>query len=176
MSSSRSAATASSTSAPTRRVPIATDKLAAGFSMAFSQRDGFTKNTYPQPVTRSDAAIDSREGFSAKGQLLWTPQPAWEVRAIIAGERARDGDYALNDLEAVRQQAVRSHARLRGFHQSRLVHDDGHRAHGKPSASPSSPPPASSTGRRWMRPIWITRRPLWRRARTPRMRRRSRKS
>ena len=95
--------------------PIATGKLAAGFSMAFSERDGFTKNTYPQPVTRSDAAIDSREGFSAKGQLLWTPQPAWEVRAIIAGERARDGDYALNDLAAVRQQPFEVMRDFEGF-------------------------------------------------------------
>jgi outer membrane receptor protein involved in Fe transport len=47
--------------------PIATGKLAAGFSVAFSERDGFTKNGYPQPVTRSDAAIDSREGFSRQG-------------------------------------------------------------------------------------------------------------
>ena len=82
--------------------PIATNTLAAGFSVAFSERDGFTKNTYPQPVTSADAAIDSREGFSAKGQLLWTPGSGWEVRGIIGGERARDGDYALNDLQAVR--------------------------------------------------------------------------
>ena len=82
--------------------PIAKDTLAAGFSVAFSERDGFTKNAYPQPVTSSSAAIDSREAFSAKGQVLWTPQPGWEVRGIVAGERARDGDYALNDLDAVR--------------------------------------------------------------------------
>ena len=76
--------------------PIATDKLAVGFSMAWATRDGFTTNT----LTGND--IDSREAFSGKGQLLWTPNAQWETRVIISGERARDGDYALNDLAAVR--------------------------------------------------------------------------
>ena len=77
--------------------PIQTNSLAAGFTMAYSQRDGFTKNT----VTGND--LDSREAFSGKGQLLWTPSAQWETRVIVSGERARDGDYALNDLEALRQ-------------------------------------------------------------------------
>jgi len=76
--------------------PLGSDKLAAGFGVAFSQRDGFTKNL----VTGND--VDSREGFAAKGQIVWTPNKAWEARAIISGERARDGDYALADLDAVR--------------------------------------------------------------------------
>ena len=76
--------------------PIATDRLAVGFSMAWATRDGFTTNT----LTGHD--IDSREAFSGKGQLLWTPNTQWETRVIISGERARDGDYALNDLQAVR--------------------------------------------------------------------------
>ena len=76
--------------------PISTGKLAAGFSVAYSKRDGFTKNA----ISEND--IDSREGFSGKGQLLWTPSSQWEARVIVAGERARDGDYALNDLAAVR--------------------------------------------------------------------------
>ena len=76
--------------------PLGSDKLAAGIGVAYSKRDGFTQNT----VTGND--VDSREGFAAKGQVLWTPTKAWEVRAILSGERARDGDYALNDLTAVR--------------------------------------------------------------------------
>jgi iron complex outermembrane receptor protein len=76
--------------------PIATDKLAVGFSMAYATRDGFSTNV----VTGND--IDSRESFAGKGQLLWTPNSMWETRVIISGERARDGDYALNDLAAVR--------------------------------------------------------------------------
>ena len=95
--------------------PIAKNTLAAGFSVAFSERDGFTKNSYPQPVTSSEAAIDSREGFSAKGQLLWTPGAGWEVRGIIGGERARDGDYALNDLAAVRSNPFEVSRDFEGF-------------------------------------------------------------
>ena len=76
--------------------PIVTDKLAVGFSMGWATRDGFSTNT----LTGND--IDSREAFSGKGQILWTPNSQWETRVIISGERARDGDYALNDLSAVR--------------------------------------------------------------------------
>jgi iron complex outermembrane receptor protein len=76
--------------------PVATDKLAVGFNMAWATRDGFSTNQ----ITGND--IDSREAFSGKGQVLWTPNSLWETRVIISGERARDGDYALNDLAAVR--------------------------------------------------------------------------
>jgi iron complex outermembrane receptor protein len=46
-----------------------------------------------------------------KGQLLWTPAN-WETRVIVTGEHARDGDYALNDLETLRQTP---HAAARDF-------------------------------------------------------------
>ena len=65
--------------------------------MSFAERDGFTVNT----ITGND--IDTRSAFAAKGQVLWKPSAAWETRVIVSGERARDGDYALNDLAAVRQ-------------------------------------------------------------------------
>ncbi|HWK11390.1 MAG TPA: TonB-dependent receptor, partial [Vicinamibacterales bacterium] len=41
-------------------------------------------------------------GTFGKAQLLLTPTPAWEARFIYTGERARDGDYALMDLDALR--------------------------------------------------------------------------
>ena len=77
--------------------PIAGDKASAGFSMSFAEREGFTVND----LTGND--LDSRSAFAAKGQLLWKPTSEWETRVIVSGERARDGDYALNDLAAVRQ-------------------------------------------------------------------------
>ncbi len=89
--------------------PIVTDKLAVGASLAFSQRDGFTTNT----LTNRD--IDSREAFSAKGQLLWKPGHNWDTRFIVAGERARDGDYALNDLAAVRANPFEVQRDFEGF-------------------------------------------------------------
>lgn len=70
----------------------------AGMSVAFgrSARDGFHTND----VTGRD--VDGRGVTFGKVQALWTPSSVWEVRAIVGGERARDGDYALNDLGALR--------------------------------------------------------------------------
>jgi iron complex outermembrane receptor protein len=76
--------------------PVQDGKLAVGFAVAAGGREGFTRNA----LTGND--VDSRESFSAKGQLLWTPTAAWETRVIVSGERARDGDYALADLAQVR--------------------------------------------------------------------------
>ena len=47
--------------------------------------------------------IDDRSAFLGKVQVLWTPASNWEARAIVSGERDRDGDYALNDLGALRR-------------------------------------------------------------------------
>jgi iron complex outermembrane receptor protein len=76
--------------------PIAGDELSAGVSLRYAEREGYTVNT----VTGND--LDYRSAFTAKGQLLWTPNSEWETRVIVTGERARDGDYALNDLAALR--------------------------------------------------------------------------
>jgi iron complex outermembrane receptor protein len=77
--------------------PIQADKLAVGFSTAVARRDGFSRNVF-----LGGNSVDYREGFSGKGQLLWTPTAAWSTRVIVSGERARDGDYALADLTQVR--------------------------------------------------------------------------
>ena len=71
------------------------DRLAVGFAVSHAERNGFTTNT----VTGND--LDYRSATSGKAQLLWAPQN-WETRVIVSGERARDGDYALNDLAALR--------------------------------------------------------------------------
>ena len=76
--------------------PLASDKLSVGLSFAQVDRDGFTVND----VTGND--IDSRSAFTGKAQLLWLPNNAWEGRVIFSGERARDGDYSLNDVGALR--------------------------------------------------------------------------
>jgi iron complex outermembrane receptor protein len=75
------------------------DRFAIGASISRVERDGFTTNA----VTGND--VDFRSVTSAKAQLLWVPADDWETRLIVSGERARDGDYALNDLEALRQDA-----------------------------------------------------------------------
>ena len=76
--------------------PIVPDRLGFGAAMGYSGREGFTTNT----LTGND--LDSRSGTFGKAQLLWTPSTTWETRFIFTGERARDGDYALNDLPVVR--------------------------------------------------------------------------
>ena len=76
--------------------PVVRDKVSLGVSVAQVARDGFTIND----VTGND--LDSRSAFSGKAQLLWLPNSAWEGRVIFTGERARDGDYSLNDVGALR--------------------------------------------------------------------------
>ena len=72
------------------------DAVAVGLAIGHGERDGFTRNV----VTGND--LDYRQATFGKGQLLWTPAANWEARVIVTAERARDGDYALNDLAALR--------------------------------------------------------------------------
>jgi iron complex outermembrane recepter protein len=76
--------------------PLAKDQAGLSFSGGYSARDGYTANDL------TGHSLDSREAFFGKGQLLWTPAERWEVRFILSGERDRDGDYALGDLDAIR--------------------------------------------------------------------------
>jgi iron complex outermembrane receptor protein len=76
--------------------PVVSGRLGVSGSIRYGQRDGFTRNR----VTGND--VDSREAVTGKGQLLWTPSSLWETRLIVSGERARDGDFALSDLQGLR--------------------------------------------------------------------------
>src|SRR5882762_4708944 len=76
--------------------PLVPDALGLGVGFGFSGRDGYTKDD------ATGNRVDNREAFFGKGQLLWVPCENWEVRLVLSGERARDGDYALNDLAQVR--------------------------------------------------------------------------
>ena len=76
--------------------PLA-DQVAVGFALGRSTRDGFTVNDL------TGRTLDDRSATFGKAQLLWTPAANWEARAIVSGERARDGDYALNDLGELRR-------------------------------------------------------------------------
>ena len=89
--------------------PLVASRLALGVSFGYSSREGFTKND----VTGHD--LDSRSAFFTKGHLLWVPAPDWEARVIVTGERARDGDYALNDLDALRKRPLHVSRDFEGF-------------------------------------------------------------
>jgi iron complex outermembrane receptor protein len=86
-----------------------TDKLSAGFAFAHMERDGYTVNDL------TGNTIDDRSAFTAKGQVLWAPAENWEARVIVSGERARDGDYALNDLATIRRTPFHSSVNFEGF-------------------------------------------------------------
>ena len=76
--------------------PVVSNRLAVGVSAGYSRRDGYTENA----LTGND--LDFRSASFAKAQLLWTPSANWETRVLLTGERARDGDYALQDLGSLR--------------------------------------------------------------------------
>jgi iron complex outermembrane recepter protein len=89
--------------------PLVADTLAAGIAFGYAGRDGFTRND----VTGRD--LDSRSAFFGKGQVLWKPSPRWEARGVFSGERARDGDYALNDLDSLRARPFHAARDVEGF-------------------------------------------------------------
>jgi iron complex outermembrane receptor protein len=89
--------------------PLVADKLGASVGFGYAARDGFTVND----ATGHD--LDSRSAFFGRGQLLWKPAPRWEARAIFSGERARDGDYALNDLASLRANPFHTSRDFEGF-------------------------------------------------------------
>ena len=89
--------------------PVIADKLGVGVSFAQVDRDGFTVND----VTGNE--IDTRSAFSTKAQMLWLPASAWESRVIFTAERARDGDYSLNDVGALRASPFHASRDFEGF-------------------------------------------------------------
>ena len=76
--------------------PIVTNRLGLSLAGGYSARDGYTKNV------ATGNFLDGREAFFGKLQLAWVPVETWEARLILSGERDRDGDYALGDLNFIR--------------------------------------------------------------------------
>jgi len=91
--------------------PLIQDQLGFSFAGGYNERDGYTRNT----TNGSD--LDSRSSYFGKTQFLWTPNDDLEVRLIIAGESASDGDYALNDLGQLRANPRRSARDFVGYTQ-----------------------------------------------------------
>ncbi len=89
--------------------PLIKDELGFSFAGGHSERDGFTTNT----LTGSD--LDNRSASFGKAQFLWAPNDELEVRFIIVGESADDGDYALNDLGTLRNQPRQATRDFVGF-------------------------------------------------------------
>jgi iron complex outermembrane receptor protein len=85
------------------------DKAAVSVAAGRQQREGYTTNA----ITGND--LDFRDGTFAKAQVLLTPTRNWEARVIYSHERNRDGDYALGDLGAIRQNPFQVARNFEGF-------------------------------------------------------------
>jgi iron complex outermembrane recepter protein len=82
---------------------------AIGLAIGGRARDGFTVND----VTGNP--LDNRKASFGRAQFLYMPTPEWETRFIVSGERDRDGDYALNDLAAVRSNPYHVQRDVEGY-------------------------------------------------------------
>jgi iron complex outermembrane receptor protein len=89
--------------------PVVNDRLSVGLAAGYSARDGYTVNDV------TGRTLDDRSAIFGKVQLLFTPGASWDARAIVNAERARDGDYALQDLAALRQNPFHSSRNFEGF-------------------------------------------------------------
>jgi len=77
--------------------PLIQNELGLSLAAGYSSREGFSVND----ITGND--IDNREAFFGKLQMEWLPTDAWSARFILFTEQDRDGDYALHDLAALRE-------------------------------------------------------------------------
>ena len=103
--------------------PLIADTLALGVAAGYARRDGFTVND----ITGHD--IDSRSAGFGKAQLLWRPADRWEARAMLTVERARDGDYGLQDVAALRANPFHASRNVEGFTHRDIVAPTFHVTH-----------------------------------------------
>jgi iron complex outermembrane receptor protein len=89
--------------------PVVRDRFSVGLAAGYAARDGYTVND----VTGN--TLDDRSAGFGKVQLLFTPSASWDARLIVSAERARDGDYALQDLAALRRNPFHSSRNFEGF-------------------------------------------------------------
>lgn len=76
--------------------------VALGVAGGWDSRNGLTINTV------TGKPVDDRSAVFGKAQVLWVPSSSWETRVIVSGERDRDGDYALHDLDELRRNPFRT--------------------------------------------------------------------
>ncbi len=77
--------------------PLIKERFSLNLAGGYSGRDGYTDND----LTGHD--LDSRAAGFGKGQLFFKINDLWKIRWIVSGERDRDGDYALGDLQYIRE-------------------------------------------------------------------------
>ena len=75
--------------------PIAADDVYLTFTGLQSMREGYTESTF----TGDD--IDDRDAFFGRTQLWFAPTDRSELRIGLYGERARDGGFVLENIDAL---------------------------------------------------------------------------
>lgn len=95
--------------------PLIGNRLAAGVAFQYNEREGFTQNAL------TGNTLDDRSAYTGKVQLRWAPADRWDARLIVSGERDRDGDYALGDLEGLRQDPFTVARDFEGFTERDVV-------------------------------------------------------
>ncbi|MEM7199015.1 MAG: TonB-dependent receptor [Planctomycetota bacterium] len=76
--------------------PLAGDELSFAVDAQHARRDGYTDNDF------SGNDIDARDSWFGRGQILWTPNEANELRVLVYGEVAHDGGFVLSDVAGLR--------------------------------------------------------------------------
>ena len=74
-----------------------------------SERDGFTTNDF------TGNEVDDRDSFFGRTRLLWNPSSSSELDFSLFGERARDGGFALSDLDGLRANPHHINQDFEGF-------------------------------------------------------------
>lgn len=69
--------------------------VSGDFAVLSSERDGFTTNDF------TGNEVDERDGFFGRGRVLWNPSDDAELDFTLYGERARDGGFALTELDGL---------------------------------------------------------------------------
>lgn len=89
--------------------PLLKDRFSINLAGGYSARDGYTQND----LTLHN--LDSRDAGFGKAQVFFKFSDRWKMRFIVAGERDRDGDYALGDLGYIRANPHRVNRDFEGF-------------------------------------------------------------
>jgi iron complex outermembrane recepter protein len=76
--------------------PLLKNRFGISLAAGYSSRDGYTENDL------TGHELDYREAGFGKAQLFYKAGDRLRIRFIYAGERDRDGDYALGDLSYIR--------------------------------------------------------------------------
>ena len=81
--------------------PLVPDAAYFSIAGAYSERDGYVRNV------DTGNSIDDREALFGRATLRLTSQDNWDISLGVYGERDRDGDFVLFDLESIRDDAFR---------------------------------------------------------------------